>query len=67
MRLLASAQDARGGITGIVGREAGLFDDLSATAEQRNEFVNALCDGRRQLSWPLDDNYLGRSGAGSCR
>jgi len=26
--------------------------------------VSALGLGRRQLSWPLDDNYLGRLGAG---
>ncbi|MBI3157018.1 MAG: DEAD/DEAH box helicase family protein [Burkholderiales bacterium] len=55
MRFLASAQDTRGGITGIVGREAGLFDDLSAAAEQKNEFVNALRDevrGWREAGYP---------------
>lgn len=42
MRFLASAKDTKGGITGVVGKEAGLFDDLSAAASEKNEFVNRL-------------------------
>jgi len=56
MRFLASAQDVRGGITGVVGREAGLFDDLSAASSaERNEFVNQLRDelrGWRDAGYP---------------
>ncbi len=40
MRFLASASEVRGGIAGIVGREAGLFEDLTASDEQKNDFVN---------------------------
>ncbi|MFA5786966.1 MAG: DEAD/DEAH box helicase family protein [Actinomycetota bacterium] len=42
MRFLASARDVKGGIAGVVGKEAGLFDDLSAAASEKNEFVNQL-------------------------
>ena len=42
MRFLASAKDAKGGITGVVGKEAGLFEDMLASSEQRNDFVNQL-------------------------
>jgi len=42
MRFLASAKDAKGGIAGVVGKEAGLFDDLSASATEHNELVNQL-------------------------
>jgi len=44
MRFLASAKDVKGGIGGVVGREAQLFDDLSASAAELNEFVNHLRD-----------------------
>lgn len=44
MRLLASARDAKGGIAGVVGKEAGLFEDMLASSEQRNDFVNQLRD-----------------------
>jgi type III restriction enzyme len=44
MRFLASAKDVKGGISGVVGKEAGLFDDLSAAAAEKNEFVNQLRD-----------------------
>lgn len=47
MRFLASAKAVQGGIAGIVGREAGLFEDLLASTEQRNEFVNQLRDDVR--------------------
>ena len=44
MRFLASAKDVKGGIAGVVGKEAQLFDDLSASAGELNEFVNQLRD-----------------------
>jgi len=44
MRFLASAKDVKGGIAGVVGKEAGLFDDLSAAAAEQNEFVTQLRD-----------------------
>jgi len=44
MRFLASAKDVRGGIAGVVGKEAGLFEDLLASSEQKNDFVNQLRD-----------------------
>jgi len=44
VRFLASARDVQGGIAGVVGREAGLFEDMLASSEQKNEFVNQLRD-----------------------
>lgn len=55
MRFLASAKDVKGGIAGVVGKEAGLFDDLSASAAEKNEFVNQLRDevrAWREAGWP---------------
>jgi type III restriction enzyme len=43
MRFIASASGARGGIGGIVGREATLFEELSSGSE-RNDVVNQLRD-----------------------
>jgi len=56
MRFLASAKDVRGGISGVVGKETGLFDDLSAAAQRQ-----AIQTGCPQVSetrihtkgWPL--------------
>jgi type III restriction enzyme len=48
MRFLASAKDVKGGIAGVVGKEAGLFEDLLASSEQRNDFVNQLRDEVRK-------------------
>ena len=48
MRFLASAKDAKGGIAGVVGKEAGLFEDLLSSSEQRNVFVNQLRDEVRE-------------------
>ena len=48
MRFLASAKDAKGGIAGVVGKEAGLFEDLLSSSEQRNDFVNQLRDEVRE-------------------
>lgn len=42
VRFLASAKDVKGGIAGVVGREAGLFEDMLASSEQQNDFVNQL-------------------------
>jgi type III restriction enzyme len=56
MRYLASAIAAKGGIAGIVGREASLFEDMLPSLEQRNEFVNALRDEVRD--W-RDGGYQG--------
>jgi type III restriction enzyme len=44
MRFLASAKDVAGGIAGVVGKEARLFEDMLASSEQRNDFVNQLRD-----------------------
>jgi type III restriction enzyme len=44
MRFLASAKDSKGGIAGLVGKEASLFEDMLASEEQRNDFVNQLRD-----------------------
>ncbi len=55
MRFLASAKDVKGGIAGVVGKEAQLFDDLSASAAEKNEVVNQLRDevrGWREAGWP---------------
>ncbi len=48
MRFLASAKDAKGGIAGVVDKEAGLFEDLLSSSEQRNDFVNQLRDEVRE-------------------
>jgi type III restriction enzyme len=48
MRYLASAKATKGGIAGVVGKEATLFDDMAASEEQRNDFVNELRDEVRQ-------------------
>lgn len=55
MRFLASAKDVKGGIAGVVGKEAQLFDDLSASAAEKNEFINLLRDevrAWREAGWP---------------
>ena len=56
MRFLASAKDTKGGIAGVVGKEAGLFEDLLASSEQKNDFVNQLRDEVR--AW-RDAGYPG--------
>jgi type III restriction enzyme len=42
MRYLASAKATKGGIAGVVGKEATLFEDMAASEAQLNEFVNEL-------------------------
>ena len=44
MRYLASAKATKGGIAGVVGKEATLFDDMPASQAQLNDFVNELRD-----------------------
>src|SRR5205085_7763219 len=55
MRFMASATAARGGIGGIVGREATLFEDLSSFSE-KNDFVN---DMRTELRLWRSKGYPG--------
>jgi hypothetical protein len=55
VRFLASARDTRGGIGGVVGREATLFEDMLIAGEQMNDFVNHLRDEVREwrgAGWP---------------
>ena len=55
MRYLASAKDVKGGVAGVVGKEAGLFEDMLASLEQQNEFVNGLREeirGWREAGYP---------------
>lgn len=59
MRFLASAKDVKGGIAGVIGKEAQLFDDLSASAAELNEFVNRLRDEVR--AW-REAGYPGTAG-----
>lgn len=56
MRFLASAKDAKAGISGVVGREAGLYDDMSAANQELNGVVNQLRDEVRD--W-RDGGYQG--------
>src|SRR2546428_13711537 len=59
IRFLASAKDVKGGVAGVVGKEAQLFDDLSASAAELNEFVNHLRDEVR--AW-REAGYPGTAG-----
>src|SRR2546422_8413625 len=55
VRFLASAKDVKGGVAGVVGKEAGLFEDMLASSEQQNDFVNQLRDevrGWREAGYP---------------
>lgn len=54
MRFLASAQQMRGGIESLAGREAGLFEDMLDSEEQQNEVINTLREEVR--SW-RDSGY----------
>ncbi|MBU0508889.1 DEAD/DEAH box helicase family protein [bacterium] len=56
VRFLASAKDAKGGIAGIVGKQAGLFEDMLASSEQQNDFVNQL---REEVRGWRESGYLG--------
>ena len=48
LRYRASARQVKGGVAGVVGKEAGLFEDMLAAEEQQNDFVNALRDEVRE-------------------
>lgn len=55
MRYLASAKDTKGGIAGVVGKEALLFEDMLASEEAKNDTVNGLRDevrDWRQAGYP---------------
>lgn len=42
MRFLASAKATKSGIAGVIGKDAMLLEDMAASEEQLNEFVNQL-------------------------
>ncbi len=42
MRYRATAKEGRVGLSGIVGKEEALFEELTASDEERNDFVNRL-------------------------
>jgi type III restriction enzyme len=44
LRYRASARQMKGGMAGVVGKEAGLFEDVLAAEEQLNTVVNDLRD-----------------------
>jgi type III restriction enzyme len=44
MRYKATAKATKGGIQGLVGKEASLLEEMTAAEEDLNEFVNALRD-----------------------
>jgi type III restriction enzyme len=56
VRFLASARDVKGGIAGVVGKEASLFEDMLASSEQQNDFVNQL---RGEVRAWREDAYTG--------
>lgn len=57
MRFLASAKEVKGGIAGVVGKQASLFEDMFAADEQQNDFVNILRDEVRE--WRLGERRWG--------
>jgi type III restriction enzyme len=48
LRYRAAARQTKGGVAGVVGKEAGLLEDMVATEEQLNDFVNRLRDEVRE-------------------
>jgi type III restriction enzyme len=42
LRYRASAKQTKGGVAGVIGKKASLFDDMIAAEEQLNDFVNDL-------------------------
>lgn len=56
MRFLASAAATKGGISGVVGKEAALFDDLTASTAEQNDFVNQL---REEIRHWREQGYPG--------
>jgi type III restriction enzyme len=56
MRYRASAKQLKGGLAGIVGKEATLLEDMLPSEEQLNDFVNELRDEVR--TW-REEGYPG--------
>ena len=56
MRYRATAKDTKGGLTGIVGKEEALFEELTAADEEQNDFVNRL---REEIRDWRDTGYQG--------
>lgn len=56
LRYRVSAKQAKGGKAGVVGKEAGLLEDMTAAEEQLNDFVNEL---RGEVAIWRDDGYPG--------
>jgi type III restriction enzyme len=55
LRYRASARQVKGGVAGVVGKEAGLFADMVEAEERQNEFVNGLRSEVREwrdAGWP---------------
>lgn len=48
VRFIATGKAAKGGISESVGKEAGLFQDMLASSEEQNEFVNQLREEVKQ-------------------
>jgi type III restriction enzyme len=48
LRYRASAKQVKGGVAGVVGKEATLFQDMTAAEEQLNQFVNNLREEVRE-------------------
>jgi hypothetical protein len=44
VRFRATAKDAKGGIAGVVGKEAALFEEWTTAQQEQNETVNRLRD-----------------------
>src|ERR1700737_1083139 len=44
LRYRASARQVKGGVAGVVGKEAGLFEDMLAAEGPLHDFVNGLRD-----------------------
>ncbi|MDQ3964634.1 MAG: DEAD/DEAH box helicase family protein [Actinomycetota bacterium] len=58
MRYRASARQLKGGLAGIVGKEATLLEEMLPSEEHLNEFVNEL---REELRIWRHSDYLGTS------
>ena len=55
-RYIVAGRDARGGIAGVVGNEADLFEDEAAGNQKLNDFVNTL---REEIRTWRDGGYQG--------
>src|SRR5262245_18444074 len=55
LRYRAAARQVKGGVAGVIWKEAGLFTDILEAEERQNEFVNALREEVREwrtAGWP---------------